>query len=162
VIKRNLRLRLKHLLWQSDMEATRFTLGIAALMWALFLAWPGDLFPTIDEISVGRGRMTYAIMSQIMDEDWWAFLWFAQGSVMLYSLFTGFRNCALLVVDAVLGVFLWTICVGSSFLVYWPHADFFTAVMTYKPPAAMAGEVGMIAASWWVLVRYKCGGKPKC
>jgi hypothetical protein len=143
------------------MEATRFTLGIAAMMWALFLGWPGDLFPTHDEIDAGRGRMTYAIMAAIMSENAWAVLWGIQGGAMLWSLLTGYRNCLMMVVDAMLGVMLWTICVGSAFLVYWPNADFLTAVTIYKPPAAMAGEVGMIAASWWVLVRYKCG-VPKC
>lgn len=159
MIKRNIKNRLKHLLWSSDMEATRFTLSIAAMMWALFLGWPGELFPTPDEIDVGRGRMTYAIMAQIMSENSWAFLWLVQGVAMMYSLLTGHRNCLMMAIDAILGVILWTICVGSSFLVYWPHADFWTAVITYKPPAAMAGEVGMIAASWWVLVRYSCQRK---
>jgi hypothetical protein len=159
MIKRSILTRFKYLLWRSDMEATRFTLGIAALMWAVFLGWPGDLFPTVDEVTAGRGRMTYAIMAQIMDEDYWALLWGVQGVLMLWSLLYGHRNCWLMVFDAVLGVLLWSICVGSSFLVYWPKADFLTAVMIYKPPAAMAGEVGMIAASWWVLIRYKCGTK---
>ena len=161
MIRRNIRARMKHLLWSSDMEATRFTLGIAAIMWGIFLGWPGELFPTPDEIAVGRGRMTYAIMAQIMNENAWAALWFVQGTAMLWSLLTGYRNCAMMVIDAILGVLLWTVCVGSAFLVYWPHADFIAAVMSYKPPAAMAGEVGMIAASWWVLVRYKCG-RPNC
>jgi hypothetical protein len=156
MIKRNFKARIHYLLWHSDMEATRFTLGVAALMWAVFLWWPGDLFPTVEEVSAGRGRLTYAIMAQIMDEDWWALLWFAQGSVMLWSLMTGIRNCKLMVIDAMLGVMLWTICVGSAFIVYWPKADFWTAVMIYKPPAAMAGEIGMIFASWWVLIRYQC------
>ena len=158
MIVRNYRKRMKHLLWSSDMEATRFTLGIAAIMWAIFLAWPGELFPTPDEIAVGRGRMTYAIMATIMSENVWAFLWGLQGTVMLWSLITGARNCLTLATDAILGVILWTICVGSAFLVYWPKAEFLTAVMIYKPPAAMAGELSMIAASWWVLVRYKTGG----
>ena len=117
MIRRNIRLRFKHLLWYSDMEATRFTLGIAALMWAIFLGWPGDLFPTPDEVAVGRGRLTYAIMAQIMDEDLWAFLWLVQGSAMLWSLFTGYRNCWLMCIDAMLGVMLWTVCVGSAFIV---------------------------------------------
>ena len=158
--RRYMLLRFKHLLWHSDLEATRFTLGISAIMWAIFLAWPGDLFPTVAEIDAGRGRLTYALMAQVADEDVWAALWALQGSVMLYSLFTGFRNCKLMVVDGVLGVFLWSFCVLSAFVVYWPHADFWTAVMIYKPPAAMAGELAMIAASWWVLVRYSCPKSP--
>ena len=112
---------------------------------------------SIWEIEQGRGRMTYAIMATIMPEDAWAMLWLIQGSVMLFSLFSGARNCKLMVMDAVLGVFLWTVCVISSFVVYWPAMDFAAAVMQYKPPAAMAGEVGMVLASWWVLIRYQCG-----
>lgn len=148
--------RMHYLLWHSDLEATRFTLGISAILWGIFLAWPGELFPTTAEVAIGKGRLTYAIMAQVMDEEWWAMLWLAQGSTMLWSLFTGIRNPVMMVIDAVLGVFLWTVCVASSFVVYWPHADFLAAVMIYNPPAAMAGEVGMIFASWWVLIRYKC------
>ena len=150
-------IRIRYLLWCSDLEATRFTLGMSAILWAILLAWPGELFPTPDEINAFRGRMTYALMAQIADEEVWAALWALQGSVMLYSLFTGHRNCLLMGADAMLGCALWSFCVFSAFLVYWPHADFLTALMTYKPPAAMAGEIMMVAASWWVLVRYNCG-----
>jgi len=147
--------RINYLLWHSDLEAIRFTLAMSALMWGVFLAWPGTLFPSPDEVSVGRGRMTYAIMAQIMPEICWASLWIIQGGVMMWSLLTGVRNRTLLMIDGALGVLLWSICVGSAFLVYWPKADFLTALMIYKPPAAMAGEVWMIAASWWVLIRYQ-------
>ena len=157
MIKRSFFCRMRYLLWHSDLEATRFTLGLSALLWGILLGWPGDLFPEMWEIEQGRGRMTYAIMATIMPEDAWAVLWLMQGSVMLFSLFTGVRNCALIVVDAVLGVFLWTVCVISSFVVYWPEMAFSAAIVQYKPPAAMAGEVGMVLASWWVLIRYKCG-----
>ena len=156
MIKRNLLNRINYLLWNSDLEATRFTLGISAILWGIFLLWPGSLFPSMDEIAVGMGRLTYAVMAQIMDEEWWALAWLTQGSVMLWSLATGARNTFTLITDGILGVFLWTVCVISSFIVYWPHADFLTALMIYNPPAAMAGEVGMIFASWWVLIRYKC------
>ena len=156
MIRRNLARRFSYLLWRSDLEATRFTLAMGAIMWAILLAWPGELFPAPHEIAQFKGRMTYAIMAQVMDESKWAILWFIQGSVMLFSLFVGIRNCFMLVVDAMLGVALWTFCVISAFVVYWPHAAFFEAVMEYSPPAAMAGELWLVAASWWVLVRYKC------
>lgn len=154
--RRSLRTRAKRLLWCSDLEATRFTLALAALFWAVLLGWSDSLFPTPDQIEVGRGRMTYAIMAQIMTERQWATLWLIQGGVMMWSLLTGVRNHALLLLDAILGVFLWTFCVGSAFVVYWPKADFFTAITIYHPPAAMAGELAAIAASWWVLIRYQC------
>ena len=67
MIRRNIFARMKYLLWHSDMEATRFTLGISAILWGIFLGWPGDLFPTPDEIAMGKGRLTYAIMAQIME-----------------------------------------------------------------------------------------------
>lgn len=155
MIRRKLTTRIRYLLWHSDLEATRLMLGLSAILWALFLAWSGDLFPTAAEVAAGRGRMTYAIMGQVMTENQWAALWLLQGSVMLWSLATGARNTVLMCVDAVLGVLLWSVCVASSFVVYWPSGDFLHAVMRYNPPAAMAGEVGMVLASWWVLVRYQ-------
>lgn len=204
MIRRNFAARWKHLLWYSDLEATRFTLAMGAIMWGLLLSWDHiaelgvlviikaayflnantewilnaslhlnvsmatetGLFPTELEISQGRGRLTYAIMAKLAKEEVWAALWLLQGSVMLYSLFTGFRNCKLMIIDAMLGCALWTICVASSYVVYWPRGDFIAAVLTYKPPAAMAGEIWMIAASWWCLIRYTCESnaddRPSC
>ena len=158
---RNLSRRFHYLLWHSDLEATRFTLAMGAIMWAALLAWPGALFPETYQIEQFRGRMTYALMALVMPEEGWAFLWGVQGSVMLWSLFSGYRSCLLMMLDGVLGVLLWTFCVSSAFIIYWPHMDFIPAIMSYSPPAAMAGEVWLVAASWWVLVRYKCdcGGR---
>ncbi len=156
MIRRSIKNRLRHLLWCSDLEATRFTLALAAMFWAVLLAWSGDLFPSPDQIESGTGRLTYAIMAQVMPERAWALLWGVQGIIMFWSLMTGVRSKALMIFDAVLGVSLWMFCVLSAFIVYWPKADVITAFMIYRPPAAMAGELAAIAASWWVLIRYNC------
>ena len=132
--RRNIRRRLNYLLWCSDLEATRFTLAMAALMWALLLFWPGETF----------SRPTYSLMGQMAPEWAWASLFGLQGTVMLYSLLTGWRNALVMVVDAVLGCALWSASCIAMLLSIYP------------PPAAISAEIAAAFASWWVLVRFKC------
>jgi hypothetical protein len=132
MIPRNIKRRYLHILFQSDLEATRLLLSWGALFWALMLFWPGDTF----------GRPTYTIMGHYASEHVWATAFLLQGAVMMYSLLFGYKSRITLVVDAVLGCVLWTVsclCMLAS---------------VYPPPAAISAEICAAVASWWVLVRY--------
>ena len=139
-VRRNIRARLGHILWKSDLEATRLGLACGSLLWAMFLFWPGDLFtPT---------RTTYKVMAEIAPEECWGALFLLQGVVMLYSLLWGYRSRLSFVVDALLGCILWTTSTAACFLAHYQSFN------TYQPPAAMSYELIGSLASWWVLVRY--------
>ena len=69
----------------SDMIAGRWMLGIGALLWGVFLFWPGALFPTDAQITAGAGRSTYALMAQIAPEWLWATAFTLHGSFLLLS-----------------------------------------------------------------------------
>ena len=60
--------RMEDILLGCDMLATRWVLAWGSILWAVFLWWPGDLFPNAAEIAAGKGRTTYALMAQIAPE----------------------------------------------------------------------------------------------
>lgn len=138
--RRNVLRRLKFIMWNADLEATRLGLAMGSLLWAFFLFWPGELF--------SPGRATYAVMGEIAPELCWASAFLLQGLVMMYSLLWGYRSRLAFVADAVLGCVLWTASTAACFLAH------FHSLATYQPPAAMSYEIVAACASWWCLVRY--------
>ena len=142
-VKSTFRRRFCHMLWHSDMLATRFMLAIAALVWALLLAWPGELFtPT---------RTTYRIMAEIASEEAWAVAFAGQGLVMLLALLADAKDKLTWFIDCVFGAVLWTLATVACFASHWQHG------VPYAPPAAMSAEVALMLASWWHLIRNPWG-----
>lgn len=185
--------RIYHLLFKTDLEATRFTLAMGAIyigmgfLWPTFLSayvaafnwtagwltWSFDLmgcafsvtpiaykpmtiFPTAAQLAAGTGRHTYALMAQMMPEWAWGAAFITQGCLMMHSLLFERYNSRLLWLDAFFGMVLWTVAISACYLAYW---NGFANILTYKPPAIMGGEVAAALASWWVFVRYQCGGR---
>ena len=138
--QRNIKSRLTHIMWYSDLEATRFSLAMGSILWAVLLFWPGELFTP--------ARTTYQLMAAIAPEHIWAALFLFQGSVMIYSLLWGYRSQLSFVADAVLGCLLWSSSTIACFLSHYQSPA------SYQPPAAMSYEVMGALASWWCLVRY--------
>ena len=148
---KNFRYHLRDLVFRSDLKATRFTLALGAIFIGLGFAWPVQIFPSAEQIAAGNGRHTYALMAQIAPEWAWSAAFLLQGSVMLFSLLSGYRSRALLWLDAAFGVVLWTLAIGACYLAYWRG---FGRIAEYRPPAIMGGEVAAVLAQWWVFVRY--------
>ena len=124
--------RLRHLMFDIDMEGTRFTLALAACLWSIMLFWSGDTFD----------RPTYIVMASIANELTWATLFGLQGICAFYSLLAEKKNRFLFNFDAVLGCLLWS---GSCVAML---------MSVYPPPAAISAEIAAAFASWWVLVRF--------
>ena len=137
---RNIKSRLYHICWLSDLEATRFSLAVGSLLWAALLFWPGELFTP--------ARTTYHLMAKIAPEEVWALAFLVQGLVMIYSLLWGYKSRLSFFLDALLGCVLWTTSTVACFVAH------FNSLSTYQPPAAMAYEIMGALASWWCLVRY--------
>ena len=135
--------RMCHIIWHSDMLATRFALALAALIWALLLAWPGELFTD--------GRTTYRLMRQIASEEVWAAMFFGQGLFMMLALVSDTRDRLVWFVDCVLGAVLWTVATVACFAAHWQVG------VPYAPPAAMSAEVALMIAAWWHLIRNPWG-----
>ena len=130
----------------SDMVAARFILSMGAMLWALFLFWPGQLFPTAAQIADGQGRTTYALMAQIAPEILWALCFAAHGSFLAVSIFFRVPPAAALL-DAFNGAVLWSAATTACYLAH------FHGWATYQPPAAMGADAAMVIASWWWFVR---------
>lgn len=124
--------RIRHLMFGIDMEGTRFTLALAAIIWSIMLFWTGDTF----------SRPTYTYMAAIADELTWATLFGFQGLCALYSLLSEKKNQFLLNADALLGCLLWS---GSCIAML---------ASVYPPPAAISAEIAATFSSWWILVRF--------
>lgn len=138
--RRNIKSRLHHLIWRSDLEMTRFGLALGSILCALLLAWPGDLFQARPD--------DYRLMAGIASEWTWAALFFLQGSVMLYSLLVGYRSNLSFLSDALLGCLLWSSLTVASFVAHYE------SLTTYQPPAELAFVAVGAAMSWWCFVRY--------
>lgn len=139
--KRNALLRIKHLLWRSDMEMTRLGLALGAIVVGVLFLWPGEL--------ITPSRTTYILMGKVLPENCWGSLFILQGLVMLYSLIYGYRTKILFLVDAVMGCILW-----SSMVILCFAAHFIHSAGSYQPPAAMGYDIIGVMTSFWHLVRY--------
>lgn len=134
-----------NLLLKSDMRCARLMLAMGALFWAIFLAWPGALFPTAAQIAAGTGRTTYALMA-VFPEWLWAICFAIHGTFLIVSIFFKVPPESALL-DAFNGAALWTAATSMCYLAH------FKGWATYQPPAAMGADAAMCIGSWWWLVR---------
>lgn len=124
-----------NMFWTTDIRPAQVMLGWSSVIWAVMLVWPGDTFT----------RQTYAVMAEIAPEPVWAGAFLIVGLIQLYNSFS-----------AVLGGELpaW-FSKFDSFLgfVVWAGAVISILVAQSPPPAAIAGEIVMAFAAFWVFVR---------
>lgn len=117
--------------FHSDLIASRVSLFIAELCWAVMLWWPGNTF----------ARPTYHGMAAVMSEFWWAGVFTVSAAcqisvVILQSYDTHFGRHF-----AGFNALLWAYCVISML---WS---------VYPPPAAIGGEIALAVAAVWIWVR---------
>lgn len=138
-----------YLLWGTDMLFARFMLGIASLFWAVLLLWHVPLFPTDEQIAAGTGRMTYALMAQMMPEKVWGALFLVHAVFTVVGVLLWRRYSTYFWAEGVLGCLLWTSSTAATFLAHsrlWGE---------FAPPAATASGIVLTMVAWWILVRYK-------
>lgn len=129
----------------SDMVAGRWMLGTGALWWGIFLAWPGALFPTVEQIANGTGRTTYALMATF--PEWlWATLFMLHGMFLITSIFIKVPPAAALL-DAFNGMLLWVCATAACYVSHFHGWE------TYQPPAAMGADLAMAMGSIWWFIR---------
>jgi hypothetical protein len=126
-----MRANIHHLIYSSDLYATRAMLGFAELVWALALFWPGETFD----------RPTYKIMAQVASESTWAAAFLVTGLLQWGILLSGRYHDRLVLVFACWNSALWTFSTIAMYL------------SVYPPPAAISGELAMAVGACWVLVR---------
>lgn len=122
---------LSRALWDSDLVATRVSLAIAEMFWAVMLLWSGDTF----------GRPTYAVMSHVMSEEAW-------GLVLLLSAVT---QITIVMTDEFHHWFSRLFAAWNAVLWLFLCLSMITSVS--PPPAAIGGEMAMAIAASWVWLR---------
>lgn len=118
-------------LWDSDLIASRLTLFLAELLWAVMLLWPGDTF----------GRPTYNAMAHVAPEEAWAAVFAVSAAMQLYIVLSESFHSTLSRSFAGWNAALWVYTVigmlGS----------------VYPPPAAIGGEIALTVLAVWIFAR---------
>ena len=119
-------------LFESDLIATRLSLAIAELLWAVMLLWPGDTFE----------RPTYYWMSHIGSETVWAFIFLGSGLYQWYIVAAQKVRTKEAELFAWFNSLVWVSTVG------------FMLASVYPPPAAIGGEISLAVAAFWIAARH--------
>jgi hypothetical protein len=134
---RNIWLNAIDVAYHSDLHGVRLILAIAELIWSITLFFPGNTFD----------RPTYDIMSTIMPENTWAFLFGIMGITQFSILATRNYHERFPVWFAAINQTVWWFVVISMYMSVFP------------PPAAISGELALAIGASWVWVR---SGKSNC
>ena len=118
-------------LFDSDLVATRLTLALAELLWALMLFWPGDTFT----------RPTYTAMGHAAPELCWAAVFLVSAAVQYRIVACELCGTRFASWFSAFNALLWVATVGL--MVY----------SVYPPPAAIGGEIALTCSAVWIWVR---------
>lgn len=118
-------------MFDTNLVATRFSLAIAEFLWAILLFWPGHTFD----------RPTYMIMSHVMPEHVWAFVFLLTGCLQLLIVMRECFHTLFSRLFATWNALLWGFVVMSMLL------------SVYPPPAAISGEIALALGAIWIWVR---------
>ena len=129
--KRQRTTRIAEVIFDSDMIATRLTLALAELIWALTLFWHGDTF----------SRPTYSLMSEIAIEELWGAVFLLTAWTQWSLLLIGDFECRFARLFAAWNALLWGFVVIAMYFSVTP------------PPAAISGEAALALAAGWILIR---------
>lgn len=120
-----------YMIFRTDLIGTRFTLGLAELIWAFTLFWPGNTFD----------RPTYEVMSHIVNEEAWGLIFLLSGVTQMTIALHGNVDHWFSRIFAGWNAALWVYIVISMYF------------SVYPPPAAISGETALALASVWIWVR---------
>jgi hypothetical protein len=124
-------LSLSRALWDSELIATRISLFLAELLWAVMLIWPGD---TVDGDD-------YALMHIIAQEGFWAVIFTTTAMLQLLIVLT----------DNLHSKFARYFAAWNAFL--WLYVSFSMLFTVYPLPAAIAGNIALAFAACWICIR---------
>lgn len=119
------------LIFDTDLLGTRFTLGLAEILWAITLFWPGNTFD----------RPTYSVLSHVFTEE----------ILALVFLFSGITQINIAMHNNVDHWFSRLFAGWNAAL--WVYVVIAMYFSIYPPPAAISGETSLACASLWIWVR---------
>ena len=122
---------LNRVIWDSDLLATRMTLAIGEICWAVMLLWIGDTFD----------RPTYHHMAELANEELW-------GAVFLFSAVT---QITIVLTNDLHSRFAKYFSGWNAML--WCFTVWSMMASVYPPPAAIGGEIALACAALWIWIR---------
>lgn len=117
--------------FDSDLVATRVTLAMAELVWAIMLFWPGDTF----------ARPTYTIMAHVAIEEIWA----------LAFLLSAVTQISIVLMEDYHSTFARYFAAWNASL--WVYVVLSMMLSVYPPPAAISGELALAVSAVWIWIR---------
>ena len=117
--------------FDSDLVASRVSLAIAELLWAIMLFWPGDTF----------ARPTYTFMSRVAGEEVWA----------LVFLLSAVTQISIVVMEDFYSPFARYFAAWNAAL--WAYVVASMVLSVYPPPAAVGGEIALAMSAAWIWLR---------
>ena len=118
-------------LWDSDLIASRVTLALGELFWAIMLLWPGDTF----------GRPTYSHMAMVINEEAWGVLFLLSSVTQISIVLSDDLHSQFAKYFSGWNAALWLYTVVSMLL------------SVYPPPAAIGGEIAVALSAIWIWLR---------
>jgi hypothetical protein len=118
-------------LFDSDLVASRLIIALAEWFWFALLLWPGDTME----------RPTYHVMSHVMPEPAWAFVFMMSAIMQTSIVLTECYHSRFARTFAAFNAGLWAFVVISMLISVSP------------PPAAISGEIALAFASLWIWIR---------
>jgi hypothetical protein len=118
-------------LFDSDLVASRLIIALAEWFWFALLVWPGDTM----------ARPTYHVMSHVMTENAWAFVFLMSAVMQTTIVLTQSYHTLFARMFSGFNAALWLFVVISMLLSVTP------------PPAAISGEIALAFASIWIWLR---------
>ena len=122
---------LNAIFFAGSLHSSRVILAVAEMLWAISLFWPGETF----------GRPTYHIMSMVVDEIVWGYVFFCSSMIQWCIVIGNHVSGKIAMWFAAWNSCLWLFVCGSMYL------------SVYPPPAAISGEAALALAAIWIFLR---------
>ena len=128
----------------ADTLPIRALLGVTSLLWALALFLPGDTLV----------RPVYHYMRIVAGDAWWsehvwATAWALHGALLLYRTFADAKGKTFALLLNVFGLMLYFGALVAMFM-----------TRTYPFPAALATDLSLAFAAFWLLIRTSVNSEP--
>jgi len=123
---------LSKLIWDVDLTASRFILGMTEFIWALALFWPGN---TLDI------KYTSINFIGIVPELAWALFFLFSGLIQIFIVLYEIIDTRFSRIFACVNAIVWTYFVLSIL------------IQTYPPLAAMASSLTIVIVANWIWIR---------
>lgn len=117
-------------IWDSDLTASRLTLALAEILWAILLLWPGNTFD----------RGYYHNMANLAPEDIWGAIFLISSVVQFYIANSGRIHTSFARYFAAWNAGLWVLVISCL-------------ASVFPLSASLSGEIALMIIAVWICLR---------